>query len=224
MVTDVTIRSIKIVNVGSGFLIANVPSDTGGLTSDGGRYSIHDVMVEAVRSTNFQAFGNFSLIICNAPRLHDVRIEHVTSSSVPHYIISILGINPQKMSNFTVANNIFSSDQAMQIGSAGNPRNCADHPEKQGPRGVFNSCFENSTFTHNIVAGGANWPPGNIMVNDYADAGIRVTHEGGATQFELCKAKGDSCKKRSPALGGGSDGRDIGADVDAVEKVMREIN
>jgi hypothetical protein len=223
MVTDVTIRSIKIVNVGSGFTIANVPSDTGGFSSEGGRYSIHDILIEAVRGKDYQGFGNFALIISKAPPLHDVRIEHVASSPVPRYIISILGLNPRKMSNFTVANNIFSSDQAIQIGSAGDPRNCADRPDRQGPQGVFASCFENSTFTHNIVAGGANWPPGNIMVKDYADAGIRASHDGSAAEFQLCEEKGDGCKKRSAAIAAGTDGRNIGADVDAIEKVMREI-
>lgn len=223
MVTDVTIRSIKIINVGSGFTIANVPSDTGGFSSEGGRYSIHDILIEAVRGKDYQGFGNFALVISKAPRLHDVQIAHVTSSSVPRYIISILGLNPQKMSNFIVANNIFSSDQAIQIGSAGDPRNCADRPDKQGPQGVFNSCFENSTFTHNIVAGGANWPPGNIMVKDYADAGIRRIHDSGTLQFQLCKEKEDGCKKRSPAIAAGTDGKNIGADVDAIEKVMKEI-
>lgn len=221
MVTDITIRSVKIVNVASGFSIANVPSDTGGVSSAGGRYSIHDDMLAQVRGKDYQGFGLFAMFISNSPLLHDVRIEHVTSSTVPRYIISIIGINPQKMANFVVSNNIFSSAQTLEIGSAGRPdKNCAFAPERQGPTGIFESCFEHSTFTHNLVIGGSNWPAGNIMAGDVSAAGVLVTGDG---VFDLCRKKQDGCKKISPAIGAGSDGKDIGTDVAAIEKIMQQI-
>jgi hypothetical protein len=221
IVTDVTIRSIKIINVGSAFQIANTLSDTGGTSSGGERYSIHDILVDGVHGKDYQAFGLFAMIISVAPPLHDVRIEHVTASSVPRFIVSFLSTNAEKMTNFTFANNILSSDQEIQIGSAGGgPKNCAFQPERQGPAGVFKSCFENSTITHNIIVGGANWPAGNIMVKDFAAAGVRIAHEAGANQYRLCKQKDEGCKRPSPAIGAGTDGKDIGADVDAIEKAM----
>jgi hypothetical protein len=223
VVTDVTIRFIKIINVASGFQIAN-NRDAGGTSSDGGRYSIHDVLIDGVRGKDYQGFGLFGLLLAVDPPLHDVQIEHVTSSSVPRFILSILETNSEKITNFTFANNLLSSDQPIEIGSAGGGHeNCADQPEKQGPEGVFKSCFGKSTFTHNVIAGGANWPPGNIMVKDFAAAGLRITHEGGLNQYRLCRGKEDGCKKPSPAIGAGTDGKDIGADVDAIEKAMAEI-
>jgi hypothetical protein len=224
LVTDVTIRFIKIVNVGSAFQIANALSDAGGASSGGERYSIHDVLVDGVRGKEYQGFGLFAMIISVGPPLRDVRIEHVTSSSVPRFIISFLGTNPQKMTNFTVANNILSSDQVFQIGSAGGgPRNCAFQPEKQGAEGVFKSCFENSTFTHNVIAGGANWPPGNFLVKDLAAAGVRLTPGGDVNRYRLCTEKEEGCKKASPAIGAGTDGKDIGADVKAIETALEGI-
>jgi hypothetical protein len=224
LVTDVTIRFIKIVNVGSVFQIGNTLSDAGGMSSGGGRYSVHDVLVDGVHGKDYQGFGLFATIISVGPPLRDVRIEHVTASSVPRFIISFLATNPQKMTGFTLANNILSSDQSLQIGSAGGgPRNCAFQPEIQGPKGVFKSCFENSTFTHNVIVGGTNWPAGNIMVKDLAAAGVLVTHEGGLNRYRLCKQEDEGCKKRSPAVGPGNDGKDIGADVDAIEKTMDGI-
>jgi hypothetical protein len=221
MVTDITIRWVKIVNVASGFSIANIPSDTGGVTAAGGRYSIHDDALYQVRGKDYKGFGLFAMFINNTPLLHDVRIEHVTSSTVPRFIISIIGINPQKMANFVVANNIFSSEQAIEIGSAGRgEENCAYQPERLGPAGVFQRCFEHSSFTHNLVIGGANWPEGNITPKDLAAAGIRVTEEGA---YHLCRDKQDGCKKLSPAIGAATDGKDIGADVAAIEKIMQEI-
>lgn len=224
LVTDVTIRSIKILNVGSVFQIANDLSDAGGASAGGERYSIHDILVDGVHGKEYQGFGLFALILSIGPPLHDIRIEHVTVSSVPRFIISFLATNPQKMTNFTFANNILSSDQDIEIGSAGGgPKNCAFQPERQGPAGVFKSCFENSIFTHNVIGGGTNWPAGNIMVKDFAAAGVRVTHDGGISRFHLCRQKEEGCKKPSPAIGAGTDGKDIGADEDAIEKIMEEI-
>ncbi|MGC2172336.1 MAG: hypothetical protein WA555_14510 [Candidatus Sulfotelmatobacter sp.] len=223
-VTDITIRNVEIRNVGSAFQIANGLSDAGGASSGGERYSIHDVLVDGVRGRDYQGFGLFAIIISAVPPLHDVRIEHITSSSVPRFIISFLATNPQKMTNFTFANNILASDQNVQIGSAGGgPRNCAFQPERQGPAGVFKSCFADSIFTHNIIIGGANWPAGNIMVKDFAAAGIRVERTGGSDRYYLCRQKGEGCKKASPAVGAGTDGKDIGADLDAIQKTMKEI-
>jgi len=224
VVTDVTIRFVKIVNVGSVFQIANTLADTGGSSLDGGRYSIHDILADEVRGKERQGFGLFAMIMSISPLLHDVRIEHVTSSSVPRYILSILATNPRKMYNFTFANNILSSDQAIEVGSAGGgEKNCSFNAERQGPAGVFKNCFDNSNFTHNIIAGGANWPSGNILVKDFGATGVRITHENSLNQFHLCRVKEEGCKKPSPAIGAGTDGKDIGADLDAIEKAMKGI-
>jgi hypothetical protein len=221
MVADITIRSVKIVNVASGFSIANVPFEAGGLATAGARYSIHDVALYQVRGKDYQGFGLFAMFISNNPLLRDVHIEHVTSSTVPRYIISIIGINPQKMANFVIANSIFSSDQSLEIGSGGRGfQNCAYAPDRQGPSGVFDNCFQQSSFTHNLVIGGWGWPAGNITPKDFAAAGIRITDDG---QYHLCRGKEDGCKKVSPAIGAATDGRDIGADLPALEKIMQEI-
>jgi hypothetical protein len=213
---------IKIINVGSVFQIAN-SLDAGGPSAAGERYSIHDVLSDGVRGKDYQGFGAFALIMSIQPRLHDVRIEHVTSS-VPGFILYLLSTNPQKMSNFTFANNLLSSDQNIQVGSAGGGEaNCAAKADGQGPEAAFKSCFDSSTFTNNIVGGGALWPRGNIMVKDFAAAGVRIIREGGVNLYRLCRQKEDGCKKPSPALGAGTDGKNIGADTDAIEKAMEEI-
>jgi hypothetical protein len=45
-----------------------------------------------------------------------------------------------------------------------------------------------------------------------------MKHESGANRFRLCRQKDEECKKPSAAIGAGTDGKDIGADVDAIEK------
>jgi hypothetical protein len=216
-VTDITIRNIKISNVGSAFQIANALSDAGGASSGGERYSIHDVLIEGVHGKDYKGSGNFALIMSVAPPLHDVRIEHVTAF-VPHFLISIQAA--QKMSGFTVANNLFSSDDP-QLGSAGGgPQNCAFRPEAQGPAGVIKSCFEISTFTRNFIIGGSNWPSGNVTPKDANAAGLFGKPGAG---YRLCRQKDAVCKKPSPAIAAGTDGRDMGADIDAIENALAGV-
>ena len=61
------------------------------------------------------------------------------------------------------------------------------------------------------------------MVKDFAAAGVRLAPEGDANRYRLCRQKDEGCKKPSPAIGAGTDGKDIGADVDAIEKTVKEI-
>jgi len=223
LVTDITIRYVKIVNVASVFQIANT-REQGGPTQAGERYSIHDVLADGVRGKEYQGFGLFAMILSISPVLRNVQIEHVTSSTVPRYIFSIVASNPEKMSNFTFTNNIVASDQLIEVGNAGGgPDNCAMHPDRLGPAMVLKNCFDNSTFTNNIIGGGSGWPAGNIVVRDEAAAGVLLKPENGAPKYSLCKQKKDGCSKPSPAIGAGTDGKNIGADVDAIEKIMAEI-
>ena len=219
-VTDITIRNIKISNVGSVFQIANALSDAGGASSGGERYSIHDVLADGVHGKDYKGFGNFALIMSVAPPLHDVLIEHVTAF-VPHFLISIQNPGSQKMSGFTVANNLFSSDDLQLASAGGGPQNCAFRPEAQGPIGVIKSCFENSDFTHNVIVGGSNWPSGNLTPKDAGVAGLPAG--SGSGHYRLCRQKNEICKKPSPAIAAGTDGRDIGADADAIESALTGV-
>jgi len=224
MVTDVTIRYNKIKNVADVFQIGTGTSDAGGASSGGERYSIHDLLVEDVHEKDYDGFGLFAMIFSVAPPLRDVQIEHVTAF-VPRAIFSI-GNPGEKIANFTVTNNIFSSAGEREIGSTGGgERNCAREPDRQGPGGVLKSCFANSNFTNNLIVGGSRWPSGNITPKDVRAAGIREVHEPGIGPYMLCRNENDgaSCKKASPALGSATDGRDIGADVNAIEMALAGV-
>src|SRR5258708_37548539 len=144
------------------------------------------------------------------PVLCNFQIEQLTSSTVPRYIVSILSTNPEKMSNFTFTNNIVGSDQVIEVGNAGGgPENCAMHAERLGPAGGLKNCFDNSTFTNNVIGGGSGWPPGNILVKDEAAAGVRLEPKNGAPKFSLCKGKEDGCSKRSPVIGARTHAKNI---------------
>ncbi|HWO35049.1 MAG TPA: hypothetical protein VNO32_40165, partial [Candidatus Acidoferrum sp.] len=217
-VTDITIRSIKIRNVGSVFQIANGLSDAGGASSGGGRYSIHDVLADDVRGKNLGGAGNFVNLGSVAPPLHDVRIEHVTAF-VPHFLISIQNTSSQKVSGFTLANNLLYSADLQFASAGGGPQNCAFRPDAQGPSGVIKSCFENSTFTHNVIVEGSGWPSDNITPKNAAAAGL-PEKAAGLDRYRVCRKKSEVCKNPSPAIAAGTDGKDVGADVDSIEKAL----
>jgi hypothetical protein len=225
-VTDITLRYNKVRSVGSVLQIANVKSDAGGSTAAGERYSIHDLIAEDVQEQQYGGFGLFAIILADDPPLRDVRIEHVTAF-VPRGLFSIANATGQKLANFVIANNLFSSSGPRQIGSAGGgPRNCAFKPDAQGPAGIFKSCFADPVVTHNLIVGGSDWPTGNIMAKDAAGAGLRILPGNVAQDYRLCQAKHavSSCKKTSPAIGAASDGRDIGADVERIEQLTAGVN
>lgn len=220
-VTDITIRSVKIRNVGSVFQIANGLSDAGGASSGGGRYSIHDVLADDVRGKNLAGSGNFLNLGSVSPPLHDVRIEHVTAF-VPHFLISINHANSQKISGFTFANNLLYSADLQFASAGGGPQNCAFRPDVQGPSGVIKSCFENSTFTHNVIIEGSGWPSDNITPKNAAAAGL-PEKAAGLDRYRLCRKKSEVCKNPSPAIAAGTDGKDVGADVDSIEKALEGV-
>jgi hypothetical protein len=55
-------------------------------------------------------------------------------------------------------------------------------------------------------------------------AGIRELHDPGGKPYELCKEKsGDECKKASPALRAGTDGKDLGVDLDKLGQMLAGV-
>lgn len=222
VVTDVTIRYCEIRNVADGFQIANVRDDNGGVSSEGERYSIHDIVLADVHENEYRGFGLFAMIISSSPPIANVRIEHVTAFT-PRAAFSIQSV--PKMDNFKVTNNIFVLGGIHQIGSpGGGPNNCAYRPELQGPGGVIKSCFQNSSFSHNIIVGGSDWGSDNMTPGSLKSAGIRQIREPGASAYTLCRKKdSEECKRASLALKAASDGRDIGADLEAIRKALKGV-
>jgi hypothetical protein len=224
-VTDVTIRYNEVLSAGGVLQIANIKSDAGGAAAAGERYSIHDLLAEDIREQDYGGLGLFALILAHEPPLRDVRIEHATAF-VPRALFSIGNTTGQKLTNFVIANNLFSSSGPRQIGNAGGgPQNCAFQPDAQGPAGIFKSCFADPAVTHNLIVAGANWPAGNIIVKDAAAAGLKSLAGNKVQDYRLCRSKDEasSCKKASPAIAAGTDGKDIGADIDRIQQATAGV-
>ncbi len=224
-VTDVTIRYNRVIRVAGVLQIANASAGGHGektlVSAGGGRYSIHDLVTEEIQQQDFKGPGSFAMLGSNIPPLHDVWITNCTAFP-PGVLISIF--NPAdgpKMSGIKIENNIFGASQR-QIGSTGGgPRNCAFQPGKAGPEGVLKNCLADDAFTGNLIVGGKGaWPASTIMVKDQAAAGLRNVSKA---DFRPCRQGDSGCGKPSPALKAGRNGRDIGADMDAIEKATAGV-
>lgn len=224
-VSDVTIRYNRIRNVAGGFDIMNGLSKAGGESAGGGRYSIHDIILDDVHDQDYKGHGAFATILSNAPPLHDVWFDHITAF-VPGPILTVKSVEG-KIDNFRVTNSVFSTgDRRPGIASAGGGAkggNCAAGKQHQGADAVLEACFSNYKFEKNIVIGGrGSWPRGNIVTSDEG-AGIRQLKDGIAMNPRLCRANDSGCKKPSPGAAAALDGKDIGADVDAVEALLAGV-
>jgi hypothetical protein len=225
-VSDITIRNCRIAHVGSGFLIANALSPiTRGVSSGGERYSIHDVVFDDIDGQKYAGFGSLMVLLSIAPKLTDVRIDHLTA--FPPKVLFSLGVKDAKISNFSFTNNLVNAGER-QITSAGMGRdNCAFQPERQQATGVLKSCFDGLSFTNNIIIGGSGaWPPGNFLPKNVAAVGFMNSGKVGMSDYRLCRTKdaSTSCKAASPYLGAGTDKKDVGADIDAIEAATAGAN
>jgi hypothetical protein len=208
-VTDVTIRYNKIAHMGSALQIANGLSDAGGASTDGGRYSIHDVVFEDIAGPSYAGYGAFAQISAAGPPLHDVRLDHITA--FPPRSIFMLGVRTSiKISNFVFTNSIVSTGTQPISSTGGGPANCAFQPERQGIRNLLENCFPNATVSHNAIVGDSTgWPKGNITVKNLQALGLASVEKDRVVDFHLLP---NSRYKQA-----GSDQKDLGADIAAVD-------
>jgi hypothetical protein len=224
-VNDITIRFNRIRNVAGVLQVANAPTaSTGGVATDGGRYSVHDLFADNLHDSDYKGGGSFMILVSWKPPVHDVQIDHVTAF-VTGGLLAIL--NPgDKLPNITLTNSVFSlGDQKQSIHSAGGgPDSCASKNQRLGAQAVLEACFDPYKFDHNLIVGGrGDFPKGNITVGSPEAAGIRDLKDAVSKDPRLCHAKGPGCNKVSPGAGAASDGRDLGADIDAVEAAIAGV-
>lgn len=223
-VNDVTIRFNRIRNVAGVLQIANALSKTGGAVADGGRYSIHDIVADDVHDKDYKGGGAFLLLVVWEPPVHDLQIDHVTAF-VPGPLVSIW--NPGgKLPNFSITNSAFSVGSRRQplASAGGGPTACATKSQAQGAEAVLKECFSSYTFNKNLIIAdrGGPWPAGTITVSSTEDAGFRDLKGGISKDPRLCREKGPNCAKKSPGAGA-ADGRDLGADIDALEAAIAGV-
>jgi len=222
-VNDVTLRYDRVRNVGGVFAFAtNLATKGKGSPEDGGRFSIHDVIADNVHEEDYEGGGTFLKYVSAKVLLHDVQIDHVTSF-VPGALLVVLN-RGDKMPNFSITNSVLAVGGPRQPVNSAGPDSCASRTQKLGAQAVMDECFTNYKFDHNLIsAERGGWPKGNMIVPSAKDLEIRDLKDGISKDPRLCHEKADGCGKKSPGTAAASDGRDVGADVDAVEAAIAGV-
>jgi hypothetical protein len=216
-VTDITLRYNRVAHMAGGMEIANVLSDTKGASTAGERISVHDMVFEDIDGVVYKGFGMFALIMSVAPKLHDVWLDHITAFP-PRVLFGVSGtVGEPKIGNFVFRNSIVSAGERQLTSTGGGTSNCAS--KQPQPEAVLSSCFQDINFTHNVVVGsGGAWPKENFLPGSFSDVGFVNFNKGSGGDYRLCKGPGqpDSCKRTSKYVKAGTDGKDLGADIDAI--------
>lgn len=222
-VNDVTIRFNRIRNVAGVLQLATAPSKNGAAAADGGRYSIHDLFADDLHDQDYKGGGPFMIVVSWKPPIHDVQVDHVTAF-VSGVLLAIAN-SGAKLSNIALTNSVFSiGDRRPPVATAGAAGSCATRTQGQGAEAVLQACFDPYKFEKNlIISRGGSLPKGNIIVGSPEAAGIRDLKGTVSKDPRLCHAKGPGCPKVSPGAGAASDGRDLGADIDAIETAIAGV-
>jgi hypothetical protein len=221
-VTDITIRYCTISHVAGGFQIGNGLSSNGGAAKDGGRYSIHDVTVDDIQPELYNGRGIFAQIssapgVTQMVPLHDVNIDHVTAFP-PRILFNIGGpVAEPKMSRISITNSIFlASERPVTTTGDGVDRNCSAGPMSRSLDLALHSCFSSYNFQNNvIIGGGGGWPKGTFTPSKLADVEFVSPKNGNGGEYRLAAT---SKFKRTA-----SDGKDVGADIDAIERATKGV-
>ena len=218
-VTDVTVRYSTISHVGSGIHMAT-PMDGTGYSLAGTRFSIHDVTIDDVNGAKYTGGGALLKITNNRPTnvLSNVTINHVTGFPDPTSTMLVLGdpISDPKMSGLVYTNNLMTTGQ-YPVWNAFPGADCAlNHT----PRIALPACFTSYAFSHNAligtsVFGPSTWPTGNLFTAQVTAVQFVNFNNGNGGNYQLLSS--------SPFAKAGSDGKDLGADVNAIHSAIAGV-
>jgi hypothetical protein len=216
-VVDITLRYNRVAHAGSGMQLANVLSDTKGSSAAGERYSIHDMVFEDIDADKYDGFGMFALVMSVSPRLRDVSLDHITA--FPSRVLFGLdgATGGPKIDGFVFTNSIVAAGERQVTSTGGGPSNCAT--QQPNVAAMIDSCFQKATFSHNVIVGArGNWPAGNWFPGNFSDVGLVDFKNSNGGDYHLCSAskRPEPCKAASKYRKGSTDGKDVGADMDAI--------
>jgi Putative Ig domain len=217
-VTDVVVRYNIVSHVGAGLQIANALSDNGGAPLDGQRYSIHDIVIDDIDGLKYDGPSEFAQMSVSpgAPLLQNVSINHVTAFSRSFmFIIGDMVATSGPMKNFVFTNSIVNAGSYPVWSTGGGTANCAYYDI---PLTTFDACFTNSAFAADAIVGASSsYPPADWPSDNYFPASVTsvqfVNYNGGnGGDYHL--------QSSSPYKGKGTDGEDLGADMDALDAAI----
>jgi hypothetical protein len=220
-VADITFRYNKVSHAASGLVmgIVGVGNTTWSIPKFAGRVSIHDDIFDDLSPAFYNgdktAVGlAFQISQCpTCAPLEDININHVTMLLQSPRRFLILGApDGTPIRSVTFTNNIVSVPADAPVAGMGPKIPCGFHGRTAVER--INSCISSLHFEGNLLVGARDsWPRGNASIKDDRSVKFADTKNGAATDYHLSTA--------SPHRHAGTDGRDPGADVDAVENAIK---
>jgi len=221
-VTDVTIRYSTVSHAGGGIDIATALSGDGyGVPALAGeRISIHDVTVEDIDAKHYNGYGGLIAMLNGWDQnvLNTVTINHITGFPDPtsHFLSLRDAEGKPQMSGFVFTNNIVGAGEAPIIGAGGGTTNCDARPVQILQS--LSACFSSYVFSSNVVVGvpakfmASPWPANNFFPSRFND-----------TQFVNFSGGDYHLSPSSPYKNAGSDGKDLGADIDAIQAAIAGV-
>ena len=225
---DLTIRYNTISHVGSGFQI----SATQAQSPDGRwldsmaaeRISIHDVTVDDMSAAAYNGAGITFMITSafavNKP-LNNLTINHMTVLTDSNRLLLVVGSdsrNRELPSNIVFTNNVAVAGK-YSVWSTGGQYNGACAKSGQ-PLVTFNRCWDSSyTFTNNVLidypSDQGPWPANNYLSSTATSVEFANFNNGRGGNYKLLPS--------SPYRDLGTDGKDIGADIGAIETAITGV-
>jgi hypothetical protein len=225
-VTDVTIRYNTISHAGAGISIATAISgdgSNGAMALAGARYSIHDITIDDVDSALYKGSGTLIQIFNAWSKnvLNSIAINHITGLGDPNGHLLTLTNNMQNppMWGLTFTNNIVATGRYPVWSAGGGQATCAyfDLPLKS-----LTACFSTYIFDTNALLAlpsafpPSTWPTGNFFAPDLQTAQFVNYNDGKNGDYHLLPS--------SPYKNAGTDGKDLGADIDSLYGAISGVN
>ena len=229
-VTDVTIRYVRIAHAGGGMAFVTgcdlgcqntKDANNGGQAQAGGRFSIHDVVLDDISRSYVGSGTLFELQngwLKNP--LNNVTINHVTGfPDADSHLVSIGNLisNPP-MTGLVFTNNMVLTGRYPIWSTGGGQASCADSGT---PAQKIANCFTTNKFTNNALIATpdafppSSWPAGNFFPLHTNDARFVRYLLGGGGDYEL--------QSLSPYKNAGTDGRDLGADIEGLDAALARV-
>jgi hypothetical protein len=208
-VMDFTVRYNRASHTGSVFSLANPGPNNLPI----GRFSIHDNIFDDVSSkyANGETAGAFAGVYsyCTSTTCGNgnILVNHNTELiTEPKKWFAVVGALSGPIPNWTYKNNIVSVNAGPAIINAGFP-GCADDTINNTAKLV--ACFSPYAMNDNVLIGGSGpWPIGNYLPASPAAVQFVNYNNANGGDYRLLST--------SPYHNAGTDGKDLGADVAAV--------
>ncbi|PYQ58656.1 MAG: hypothetical protein DMF58_14535, partial [Acidobacteria bacterium] len=194
MVRDITFRNNLVRHVSSGMNILG--TDDIHPSQQTKRILIRDNVFDDVSNVNWEGFGNVFQILSGAA---DITVDHNTAFETNAVLVACGELNH----GFTFTNNIVLN----AVYGVGGDNYYGD------PAGALSSYFPGAVFRANVIQGGraSDYPTGNFFPDSMSNIGF-ANYAGGDYRLQA----------NSPYKNAGTDGKDIGANIDVGSR-MRSV-